>query len=994
VTKRILALVLGLVLALSGAASAQIATGNVYGVAKDESGALLPGVNATITSEFGTRSTVTGPDGAFRFLNLNRGDYTVTLTLAGFASAARKIRVTTGENVEIEFGMKVSGVAETIEVQAETPLVDSKRRGTATTMTSDELSKVPNARDPWGVLRAVPGVMVDRVNIAGNENGQQATSSSKGQPSAENTWNIDGMVVTDMSATGASPTYFDFGAFSEITVTTGGSDLTMATGGAGINLTTRRGTNAFHGGARYMLADEDMSFGNISDQTQAPFNPNNLSEDPRLRNSDGTFRDQGDRIKSIKDFGFDLGGPIIKDKLWFYGSYGKQDIKLLRLTNTPDNTVLPSYNAKLNWQATGSTMVSAFYFLGSKQKFGRSPGSGLGSEEDGFLWNQDNAYTDGGLPGGLWKLQVDHTFSPNLFVSVKGMYYDTGFTLAPRGDTTKSFTLDSLASQAIGTYQTYLAVRPQKNLTADGSYFFQGMGGSHELKFGFMYRDMKTHSATIWSGNQLAGYMDSATNIYARVHRGADLNYGGKYLNAYVGDMFTKDRLTFNVGIRFDGQKAKNLESSAPENEAFPDRLPAAVFGGNDDYLQTWNQFSPRVGLSYALDDSRRTILRTSYARYYEQLAFGNVTRENPTSVGYIQYGWNDANGDRYVQPEEVNFNDFRTSSGVNLANPGSVSTDTVNKLDRDRKPRSDDEFILGLDRELGASFAAGVAFTYRKGSNWSDAQYRFSGACSDPTNPTKDSCPLMQASDYTANAPVSQNGYTAFSYSPNAAMALAGRNGRLTTNRDGYSTAYKGLELTLNKRLSNKWMARVAFTYADWTQNVDLKVGTNGNPTPRSGTGAGTGDNLVDGDQVSLVSSGSGKGALYYTGQKWQLYANALYQLPWGIDLSGTAWGRQGGLKPIFLNIASGQDGTLAVAANATIEDERYGNVWDFDLRLAKTFRFGKQPYVTLAAEWFNVANSGQVLVRNRQANTAAYNRIDEVLNPSIFRLGATFGF
>ena len=101
--------------------------------------------------------------------------------------------------------MKVSGVAETVEVQAETPLVDSKRRGTATTMTSDELSKIPNARDPWGVLRAVPGVMVDRVNIAGNENGQQATSSSKGQTSAENTWNLDGMVITDMSATGASP---------------------------------------------------------------------------------------------------------------------------------------------------------------------------------------------------------------------------------------------------------------------------------------------------------------------------------------------------------------------------------------------------------------------------------------------------------------------------------------------------------------------------------------------------------------------------------------------------------------------------------------------------------------------------------------------------------------------------------------------------------------------------------------------------------------------
>ena len=992
-TKRILALAVGLVFALSGVAMAQIATGNVYGVAKDESGAMLPGVNATITSEFGTRSTVTGADGAFRFLNLNRGDYTVTLTLAGFASAARKIKVTTGENVELEFGMKVSGVAETIEVQAETPLVDSKRRGTATTMTSDELSKVPNARDPWGVMRAVPGVMVDRVNIAGNENGQQATSSSKGQPSAENTWNLDGMVITDMSATGASPTYFDFGAFQEITVTTGGTDLAMATGGAGINLTTRRGTNAFHGSARYVVADEDLSFGNINDQNQSPFNPNSLAVDPRLRNADGSFRDQGDRIKKITDYGFDLGGPIIKDKLWFYGSYGKQDIKLLRLVNTPDNTLLPSYNAKLNWQATGSTMVSAFYFLGSKQKFGRSPGLS-GSEADSILWNQDNAYTDGGLPGGLWKLQVDHTFSPNLFFSLKGMYYDTGFTLAPRGDLTDSFTVDSVASQAIGTYQTYLAVRPQKNLTGDGSYFFQGLGGSHELKFGFSYRDMKTHSATIWSGNQLAGYINSATNIVARVERSADINYGGKYADVYLGDMFTKDRFTFNVGLRFDHQTATNLESSAPQNAAFPDLLPSAVFPGSDGNLQDWNNISPRVGVSYALDESRRTIVRASYSRYYQQLAFGDVSRENPTSAGYIAYGWNDANGDRFVQPGEVDLSSVRYSSAVNVANPGSVSADTVNKIDRDRNPRKDSEFIIGLDRELGAAFAAGVAFTYRSQSDWADATYRHAGACSDPLNPTKGSCPLIGAADYTANAPVTQNGYTGFTYSPNAALVTAGRSGRLLTNRDGYSTAYKGLEVTLNKRLTNKWMARVAFTYADWTQNVDKKVGSNGNPTPRSGTGAGTGDNLVDGDQVALVSSGSGKGSLYYTGQKWQFYANALYQLPWGIDISGTGWGREGGLKPIFLNLPAGQDGTLAVAANSSIEDERYGNVWDFDLRLAKTFRFGKQPYLTLAAEWFNVANSGQVLIRSRQANAAAYNRVDEVLNPSIFRLGATFGF
>ena len=209
-------------------------------------------------------------------------------------------------------------------------------------------------------------------------------------------------------------------------------------------------------------------------------------------------------------------------------------------------------------------MVSAFYFLGSKQKFGRSPGSGLGSEADSFLWNQDNAYTDGGLPGGLWKLQVDHTFSPNLFFSLKGMYYDTGFTLAPRGDLEQSFTLDSVASQALGTYQTYLAVRPQKNLTGDGSYFFQGMGGSHELKFGFSYRDMKTHSATIWSGNQLAGYINSATNTSPASSASADINYGGKYATSTSATCSRRTASPSTLGVRFDHQTATNLESSAP----------------------------------------------------------------------------------------------------------------------------------------------------------------------------------------------------------------------------------------------------------------------------------------------------------------------------------------------------------------------------------------------------------------------------------------------
>ena len=979
--KKVLVLVLGVALALAGTASAQIAAGNVYGVVKDDSGAVLPGVNVTVTGETGTRSTVSSADGAFRFLALNSGEYTVTLALTGFAKTVRRIRVTTGENVDIAFTMKVSGIEETVNVTGETPLVDGKKRGTATTMTSAELADVPNARDPWAVLKAVPGVLVDRVNIAGNENGQQANSSSKGSVSADQTWNLDGLNVTDMSATGASPTYFDFGAFEEITVTTGGTDLKMQTGGSGVNLVTKRGTNKWHGSVRGFLAHNSVSFGNISDQNQSPYSPASLAQDPRLKEPDGSFRDQGDHIEQITEYGADFGGPILKDKLWFYGTYGKQDIRLQRLAGTPDKSLLPSYNFKLNWQATAKTMVSAFYFLGSKQKFGRSPGTGL-QEADSMLWDQDNAFTDGGLPGGFWKLQIDQTVTPNLFISATAAYYDTGFGLATRGDTNQNGTYDYDSGKALGSIYTYLAVRPQTVYQADGSYFFPGLGGTNELKFGFNYRDLMTTSSTTYHGNDLYGVINAPDDKVAKVYRDYAVRYGGKYVSAYTGDMLSKDRFTVNVGVRFDHQSAKNLKSESFANASFANLMPAAVYPGGED-LNVWSTFSPRAGVSYALDESRKTVLRASYARYYQQLSFGDVTRENPAGYSYLAFPWTDANGDGSVQPGEVNTGDLLYWSGVDPEAPSKVS-DTVGKLDRNRKPKHDDEFILGIDRELGASFAVGAAFTYRSATNWSYTP-RLAAPC-----PAGENCSIIPASAYTQNAPVSANGYTAFTWSPNAALVAAGLGGRINTNRPDYGTHYSGFELTLNKRLSNKWMGRVAASYNNWTYALSGSslVNGNGNPTRLQG------DSLVDGDQVGFLSGGSGKGNIFYTSFKWQVYANALYQMPWGFDLSGALWGRQGSLQPIYIRTGAGSDGSLNAIATPTNDTQRYDNLWNLDLRLAKNFRFGSQSRVTLAAEWFNIMNNGLVLDIQRQANTSAYNRINEVMSPSIFRFSATLGF
>jgi hypothetical protein len=983
----------------------QTATGHVYGKVVDQSGAVLPGASVTISGEVGSRSSVTGADGTFRFLNLSPNDYTVTVNLQGFGSANRRITVQTGLSATLDIAMKVGGQSETVEVTAESPLVDVKKRGTSANLTSQDLIDVPNSRDPWGIMNQVAGALVDRVNIAGNENGQQASVAGKGSYAGDRVWSLDGLVITDMAATGASPTYFDFDAFQEINVSTGGGDLTMQSGGFGLNMVTKRGTNTFHGGGRYLVTDSKWQSTNL---------PDALKTDGRLRGGAGhcqaeggasAFRENGDNIDSIKDYGFDLGGPIIKDKLWFYGTYGKQDIKNCRFSGTFDDTLLPSYNVKLNWQAAESTMVSAFYFLGSKQKFGRGVGAYPVTESDDFLWNQDNAFTDGGLPGGLWKLEVNHTFSPSFFMSAKGAYYDTGFGLFARGGSDKTYTVDYATSQALGSYVDYQSIRPQTTINVDGNYFASSMGGNHELKFGFGYRESTTNSSSHYNGNQINGeYYGLGTgggNNIAYATRDVNVQYYGRYMSLYLGDVFTKDRFTFNIGIRVDKQSAKNLASESPGNVSFPTRLPARVYNGSENLID-FTDISPRLGFSYALDEARKTVLRGSFARYGAQLSYGNVTTENPLGTAFIAYDWNDLNGDKFPQPNEVGSTPL-FAGGIDPNNPNSTGG-SPSKIDTDLKNRYDNEAILGIDRELAANFAVGAALTYRKTSGF-QAIPRLSALC-----PTGTNCSTIPASAYTANATETRTfdgqTYTARTYSPSAALITAGGNGRYRTNRDGYTNTYKGFELTLNKRMSNRWGARVAFSLNDWVENWDgAPVGANGNPQSTDT------EPLKNGGPVSVLSGGSGKAA-FYSSYVWQIYSNFIVQLPGAFDLSAQIFGRQGGTFPVNLTLPAGSDGTVR-ALSGNVDDERYENLWNLDFRLARNTKFNKVT-LTPSIELFNALNNDVTLSRARnvaggcaaaapagqpadcarRTPPGTFSRIEELISPRILRVGVRLSF
>ncbi|MEM6453669.1 MAG: TonB-dependent receptor, partial [Acidobacteriota bacterium] len=328
-TARWLACALLLIGLCAGTAQAQLQTGNLYGEVADAEGARLPGVTVTIRGNGAPQFQLTDASGAFRFLGLSPGTYQLTAELEGFSTVDYpSISITTGRSTTIEVTL-TAALEDVITVTSESPLLDQRKITTGTSVSQVELEKIPTARDPWVILQQTPGVLVDRVNVGGNESGQQSAYISPGTSADNGVWAVDGVVITDMGAIGSSPSYYNFDAFEEMQVTTGGTDVSLATGGVTMNMVTKRGTNEWRASGRYLWTDE-------STQSSLDFDQDDLGA------GQNDF-EQGNQIVDVLDYGADAGGPLVKDRLWIWGTYGVQEIDLLTLDDVSDFTELESY---------------------------------------------------------------------------------------------------------------------------------------------------------------------------------------------------------------------------------------------------------------------------------------------------------------------------------------------------------------------------------------------------------------------------------------------------------------------------------------------------------------------------------------------------------------------------------------------------------------------------------------------------------------------------
>ncbi len=968
-----LAAAVAALLAFAPGIPAQQLTGNIFGYVTDEQGGRLPGVTVTLAGVGAPRSQTSDSRGEYRFVNLDPGNYTLTYELQGFSKVSKPdVQASIGQNTNTSAALKISSVETTVVVKGEPSLLDTRKVENGAVVDQEQLKSIPTARDPWVILQSVPGVQMDRVNIGGNESGQQSNYSARGAQADQNTWSVDGTTITDMSALGGSPMYYDFDSFEEMQASTGGSDVSAAAPGVQLNLVTKRGSNDIHGSARVFLSDGAWQWNNLPQEA--------LDQVPPARG--------GNRVNEVQDYGVEVGGPIIKDRLWLWGAYGRNQVNLFNVNGNPDNTTLKDTNGKLNAQLFDSTSLAGTFTDGNKIKSGRGVSP---LRPPPAAWNQDG-------PSRIWKAELSQVFSSNLFMTASYSHVANEFSLTPAGGTT----FDSLFIDPNGVYQgsyfSYNTVRPQKQANANGSYFFATGAMGHELKYGFSYRETGVASNTSWPGAGNFGDLANFGEPVATLTRQAVTNVGLKYYTGFLSDTLTMGNLTVNAGVRYDVQKGNLQGVTIPGNPLFGDILPT-INATDRPAPFTWKNVVPRLGLTYALGEDKKTLLRASYSQYADQLGSATISFANAGALSAEFFPWNDANGDHVITRDEVDLSRLIYFYGLDPNNP--TSTVSPNVIDPNLKAGKTHEIIAGIEREVLPEFVVGVGYTYR----------RYTGSIyPHRTGLTADDYQVAGFLDGTlADGTTFHQPY--YALDPNVPVPA----GITMSNRPDFKTLYNGVDLTFQKRLTNRWMVRGSFTYQDWKQKGGLDScydptsnrGGNGFVWPGTAVPVATGSTCALDDIAAAPGGAYGNKTEVFLNSRWQFNVGGLYQLPLGFAVAGNVYGREGYPYLQYVRLDPG-DG-LGPRDNiiGKLSDHRYKNVFDTDLRIEKVLDV-RPLQITLSADFFNLFNSGTVLQRNARTPATAtasdgtvtdvtsstYNNIFELQSPRLVRFGARISF
>ncbi len=1046
-------------LMLSVSLLAQVRTGTIWGHVTDMQGAPLPGVTVTLISPFGAPlSSVTDNMGIFRFPSMESSDkYALTAELQGFKKSEKTgIIVTIGQQSKIDLKMEQGKIEEEVTVVAVTPTVDAKKTSVGKNVTQEILQSLPTSRDPWNVMQMVPGIIMDRENVGGSESGQQASYYAKGDPTGgnNNVWAIDGVVVTDAAAIGASPAYWDFDSFEEMNVVTGGADVSIQTGGVALNMVTRRGGNKVTFGGRYYLTDNW-------------FQANNLT--PALEALGVTAIN---KINQIKDYGFNLGGPVIKDKLWLWMSYGVQDINAVTIIGTPQLPILTNYNFKLNFQPFESNRFEALWSAGKKTFIGRSSSQ---SFPEGY--DQGDPYHFGSP---IIKLQDEQMIGNDWLLSAKFAWTGNAFQLIPHSDP-NGVNLVRADETAGVTYDNwyYITTRPMYDYDFHTQYYNDKLlGVSHEIKLGVEYSTRRVTTDSSTPGqlydmyNLYAGSLDPTASGNPQVIPGMNefylfhaynLDWSVKQIAAFLQDTITTGRFTILLGLRFDRQTPSinsSTYATVDNNPVWTHYFDPAVTAALAAYMPGtnvpaispdyhWNVWSPRLGITYDLFGTGKTILKLSGSMYGDFMGTGMAGYWNPLGTGgWMQFYWLDGGLAGGSQDGKVQANELYTYNPVTYApipllvsngsggytvnpyftanqqfinwagfTPGSAAASpSPYTVDPNATSSHTWELLATIEHEVLADFSIALEATYRKYDHfsWDDAYYA-NGPYGDysvngqnmilgpgdysPVGTIPSSITYTDSSGNTKTVNLGAGAGHTFYLLQSPFQGTPYSYHTLNTN---YNT-YWGVDLNFNKRLSNKWMLDGSISYMDQKQHYG-----NGYTDPT---------NLwALQDTLTAPSLGGGSGKIsQYVFSHWMLKLEGLYQLPMGFDISFTFNARAGHIIPHYMTIVDYAHATTNPAdTSVTTWLDVFGTTtlptfYQLNLRLEKQIKLGDTGRIYLMADAFNVTNAA-IINRRYDMNEGTYYintdgstrfqpyafnyTVNEILNPFIMRLGVRFQF
>lgn len=954
--------------------------GSIKGTVKDTNGDPLPGVNVSLTgNKIAPMTMVSSAEGNFRFLRLPvADDYILKLELDGFKTYVQEmINVSFGKDVYLDIILEQTAIEEEIVVVGKAPVIDTKRAQVGVNITQDMIMDLPTARNPWVLLNIIPGMLVDREDVGGNEGGQQSNYHGLGSSADDSTWSVDGANITDNSALGAAPAYLNISLYDEIQINYSNNDVMAQTGGVQINFVTQRGGNKYSG--QFYLDVERKAW-------QADNVPDELK--------DIGYTAAG--INRLYLYGASFGGPIIKDKAWFYGSWGIQDIDALALSGDSDKTWLVSGYFRLDFQITPFTRLNAFIEYDNKQKWGR-PWYGYTLQDSDTLWNQIG-------PAYIWKGEVEQMFG-NLYLDLKAIYTDGGFNLMPLPQ--KTHTADGSGDYMIydlypvfhlrGNTVDYGTNRDSLNINFNGAYFAENfLGADHELKFGADYMSATTSTFNLYEADLYLEYYgpDSTmpTGEYWAVYLFRDYltNYNFNRFSAFVQDTISVGRFTFNLGLRYDQEKSIVKDLDIPAALYLSQYMPAVKIDEFDPGVK-WQVLSPRFSVSYDIFGNGKDVIKFSVARYGSQS--GNYMADfiNPVGFTWIYLLWQDLNSDTRVTEDELFGYDWATdtlmdptlpdywiqySGTVNPDDPTSIAA--MNRFDPDYNSPLLDEVSLFYEKEILTDFAARLELFYKRYHH----QTWVRKMLADGTLETADNYYVAGHDDT-----VDYDYYGRYEYYP-------------YEYRTNYKNAYDRFlcaQLVLEKRLSNKWMMMGSFSWSDWKRFYEGEFLGILDPDNLAYDYGLSNQVYFDGGVVAPESSGSGLQDIFVN-SRWQAKLSGLYQLPYGVNLSGVFIAREGYIKPthvLVLMPGIGQEKLFGSdAGGGKFGDERLPTFYNLNLRMEKMFQLGDFGRVTFAVDAFNIFNSAVSLRKESRLDADEFDQDLRILNPRIFRFGIKFNF